>query len=162
MSDLWEIKMKVIFLQDVVRVGKRHDIKEVNDGYAMNFLIPRKLAELATPRATAELEKRMKNITIEKEVQEDLLMKNLEEIKGKIVHIQAKTDEKGHLFSKIHDKDIVEAMKNEHHADISKEFIVLEKPIKEIGELDIPIEIPAPSVAGKGKKSSFKLIIEKE
>ena len=48
--------MKVIFLQDVPRVGKRHDIKEVNDGYAMNFLFPRKLAELATSKAIAELE----------------------------------------------------------------------------------------------------------
>ena len=154
--------MKVIFLQDVIRVGNRHDIKEVNDGYAVNFLFPRKLALRATPKAITEMERRKQNIAIERRVQEDLLLKNLEEIKGKVAHIKAKADEKGHLFSKIHDKDIVEAMKNEHHADISKEFIVLEKPIKEIGEFDIPIEIPAPSVAGKGKKSSFKLIIEKE
>jgi len=145
--------MKVIFLQDVARVGKRHDIKEINDGYAMNFLFPRKLAELATPSAIAELEKRKKNIEIEREVQEELLLKNLEEIKGKVVHLKAKADEKGHLFSKIHNKDIVDEMKREHHADINEEFIVLEKPIKEIGEHDIPIVI-------KGKKSSFKLIIE--
>jgi len=145
--------MKVIFLQDVARVGKRHDIKEINDGYAMNFLFPRKLAELATPSAIAELEKRKKNIEIEREVQEELLLKNLEEIKGKVVHLKAKADEKGHLFSKIHNKDIVDEMKREHHADINEEFITLEKPIKEIGEHDIPIVI-------KGKKSSFKLIIE--
>ena len=145
--------MKVIFLQDVARVGKRHDIKEINDGYAMNFLFPRKLAELATPSAIAELEKRKKNIEIEREVQEELLLKNLEEIKGKVVHLKAKADEKGHLFSKIHNKDIVDEMKREHHADINEEFIVLEKPIKEIGEHDIPIVI-------KGKKSSFTLIIE--
>ncbi len=43
--------MKVIFLQDVPKVGKRHDVKEINDGYAMNFLLPRKLAVLATPGA---------------------------------------------------------------------------------------------------------------
>jgi len=145
--------MKVIFLQDVPRVGKRHDIKEINDGYAMNFLFPRKLAVLATANAISELEKRKKNIEIEREVQEDLLLKNLEEIKGKVVHLKAKADEKGHLFSKIHNKDIVDAMKSEHHADIDEEFIVLEKPIKEIGEHEIPIII-------KGKKSSFKLFIE--
>lgn len=146
--------MKVIFLKDVPRVGKRHDIKEVNDGYALNFLIPRKLAELATPGAISELEKRKKNVEIEREVQEDLLMKNLEEIKGKIIKIKAKADEKGHLFSKIHNKEIVEEMKRQNHADIDPEFIVLEKPIKEIGEFEIPIEI-------KSKKSSFKLIVEK-
>ncbi|MBI2630944.1 50S ribosomal protein L9 [Candidatus Nomurabacteria bacterium] len=153
--------MKVIFLQDVPRVGKRHDVKEVNDGYAMNFLVPRKLAEFATPKAISELEKRKKNIEIEREVQEDLLMKNLEEIKGKVLTMEAKADEKGHLFSGIHSKELVEEMKKQHHADISAEFIVLEKPIKEVGEFEIPIEIPAPSgQAGKGKKSSFKLVVE--
>lgn len=147
--------MRVIFLQDVPRIGKRHDIKEINDGYAMNFLFPRRLAEVATPKAIAELEKRKKNIEIEREVQEELLMKNLEEIKGKVLRISAKTDEKGHLFSGIHKKEIVEEMKKQNHADISEDFIVLEKPIKESGEHEIPISI-------KNKKSSFKLIIEKK
>ncbi|MFA5778465.1 MAG: 50S ribosomal protein L9 [Candidatus Paceibacterota bacterium] len=146
--------MKVIFLQDVPRVGKRHEIKEVNDGYAMNFLFARKLAEPATAKAVAELEKKKKNIEIEREVQEDLLEKNLEEIKGKVLLIKTKTDEKGHLFSGIHKKEIVEEMRKQNHADISEEFISLEKPIKEIGEHEIQIII-------KNKKSSFKLIVEK-
>jgi large subunit ribosomal protein L9 len=147
--------MKVIFLQDVPRVGKRHDIKEMNDGYARNFLFPKKLAELATPKAIADLTARMKNIEIEREVQEELLMKNLEEIKGKEIHIKAKADEKGHLFSGIHNKILVEEMKRVHRADINEEFIVLDKPIKEIGEFDVPISI-------KGKKTSFKLIVDRE
>ncbi len=146
--------MKVIFLQDVQRVGKRHDVKEISDGYAMNFLFPRKLAEPATPKAVAELQKRMKNIEIEREVQEDLLMKNLEEIKDKVVTIKGKANEKGHLFSAIHKKEIITEMKNQEHADINEEFIVLDKPIKEVGEFEIPISI-------KGKKSSFKLIVQK-
>lgn len=144
--------MKVIFLQDVIRVGKRHDIKEVNDGYALNFLLPRKLAERATAPAIAELEKRKQKVTIEREVQEDLLMKNLEEIKEKTITISGKANNKGHLFQAIHTKEIVEAMHAQHHADINEEFIVLEKPIKEVGEFEIPIKI-------KNKKSSFKLIV---
>ena len=146
--------MKIIFLQDVPKVGKRHDVKEINDGYAMNFLLPRKLAIPATPSAVAELEKRKKNIEIEREVQEDLLLKNLEEIKGKVVIIKGKANPKGSLFKAIHKKEIVEEMHQQHHAEISEEFIILEKPIKEVGEFEIPIEI-------KGKKSSFKLVIEK-
>ncbi len=51
--------MKVIFLKDVARVGKKHDVKEVNGGYATNFLFPRKLAEPATPKSMADLEKRV-------------------------------------------------------------------------------------------------------
>lgn len=146
--------MKIIFLRDVPRVGKRHDIKEVNSGYAMNFLIPRKLAEPATPSAIALLEKRKKNIEIERETRESLLMKNLEEIKGKILRIKSKADEKGNLFSGIHKKEIVEEMKKQNNVDISEEFLVLEKPIKKIGEFEIPILI-------KNKNSSFKLAVER-
>jgi len=145
--------MKVIFLHDVPRVGKKYDIKEINDGYAMNFLIPRKLVMLATPKAVAEIEIRKKEIVVEKEVQEDLLTKNLEEIKDKVVHIKAKADDKGHLFSGIHKKEIVEAMHKEHRADISEEFIILDKPIKAVGEFEIQIQI-------KNQKSSFKLVVE--
>lgn len=145
--------MKVIFLQDVQRVGKKYDIKEMSDGYAVNFLLPRKLAIVATPKAMAELEMRKKEIVLEREVQEDLLMKNLEEIKGKVVTIKAKTDEKGHLFAHIHKKQIIDGMKEQNHVDINEEFIVLEKPIKEVGEFEIPISI-------KSKKSSFKLVVE--
>jgi len=154
--------MRVIFLQDVSRVGKRHDIKEVNDGYAMNFLLPRKLAEPATPKAIAELEARKKNITIEREVQTDLLMKNLEEIKGKVLHLKEKADDKGHLFSGIHAKEIVAALRAEHHADVSEEFIVLEKPIKQVGEFEIPIVVKTAAADGASKKSSFKLVVETE
>ncbi len=146
--------MKVIFLKDVPRVGKKYDIKDVADGYAMNSLIPRKLVEIATPKSIAELAKRKQNIEIEREVQTDLLMKNLEEIKGKVLHLKVKADDKGHLFKGVNAADIVAGMKTEHHADISPEFIMLEKPIKEVGEHEIQIEI-------QKQKSSFKLVIEK-
>ncbi len=146
--------MRVIFLSDVPRVGKRHDIKEISDGYATNFLLPRKLAVMATPKAVAELELRKKEIAIEREVQESLLLKNLEAIKDRVITIKGKANDKGHLFSSIHKKEIIEAMKGQNHADIGEEFIVLEKPIKEAGEHEIPISI-------KGKKSSFKLVVEK-
>ncbi|MFA5791602.1 MAG: 50S ribosomal protein L9 [Candidatus Paceibacterota bacterium] len=152
--------MKVIFLQDVARVAKRYDIKEVNDGYAMNFLFPRKLAELATLKAITELEKHKKEIVVEREVQENLLIKNLEEIKEKIIIIKSKANEKGHLFSAIHKKEIVLEMKKQQHADIGEEFIILEKPIKEIGEFEIPIEIKTATGGGASKKSSFKLVVE--
>ncbi len=146
--------MKVIFLQDVPRVGKKHDMKEISDGYAMNFLLPRKLAVIATPSAVSELEIRKREITIEREVQESLLLKNLEAIKGKIITIKGKGNEQGHLFSAIHKKEIVQALKEQSHADIGEEFIVLDKPIKETGGFEIPISI-------QGKKSSFKLLVEK-
>jgi large subunit ribosomal protein L9 len=145
--------MKVIFLKDVPKVGKRHDIKEVNDGYASNFLFPMKLAEKATPQSILNLERRQKEIKIERAIQEELLIKNLEEIKGKVITISGKANEKGSLFSAIHKKEIIDLMKKEHRADIDEDCILLPKPIKELGEFEIPITI-------KNKKSSFKLIVK--
>ena len=146
--------MKVIFLHDVPRVGKKHEVKDVNGGYALNFLLPKKLVEVATPSALAKLELKKKEIAIEREVQEDLLVKNLEEIKGKIIHLSVKADKKGHLFSGIHAKEIAEAMEKEHRVYVAPEFIALEKPIKEIGEFNILVMI-------RGRKSSFVLRVDK-
>ncbi len=145
--------MKVIFLKDVARVGKRNDIKEISDGYAVNFLFPMGLAVPATDRAVAELKRHNNEIKVEREVQDDLLLKNLAEIKDKVITIKGKANEKGSLFSAIHKSDIIEAMHKEHHADIAEEFLVLDKPIKQTGVFEI-------TVAVGQKKSSFKLVVE--
>jgi large subunit ribosomal protein L9 len=145
--------MKVIFLKDVPRVGKKDDIKEISDGYAQNFLFPRRLAIVATMQAVANLERQQKEIKIEREVQENLLLKNLEGIKDRVVTMEGKANEKGHLFQAIHTREIAVAMHTQHLAEIAPEFIDLEKPIKEVGEFVIPIKI-------KNKKSSFKLIVK--
>ncbi|MEI7765511.1 MAG: 50S ribosomal protein L9 [bacterium] len=146
--------MKVIFLKDVPRVGKRNDVKEISDGYAVNFLFPRKLAVMATPQNLSVLERSQKEVTIKREVQEGLLLKNLEEIKGIVLTIKSKSNEKGSLFQAIHKKELVDAIQKEKHVEIDEDFIVLEKPVKEIGEFEIPVLI-------KGKKSFFKLKVEK-
>jgi large subunit ribosomal protein L9 len=109
---------------------------------------------VATSNALKELEKNQKEILIERELEESLLLKNLEAIKGKTISLKGKANEKGHLFSSIHKKEILEAMMNDHKIEIGESFLVLEKPIKEVGEVEIFIEI-------KNKKSSFKLIVEK-
>ena len=146
--------MKVIFLKDVPRVGKKNDIKDVNDGYAQNFLLARGLAELATPNKISDLEKRMKNIVVENQIEENLLMRNLEEMKDKVIVLKEKANEKGHLFSSIHKKEIIDAMLKQNHITLSEDILDLDKPIKEIGEFEINVSI-------KSKKSSFKLKIDK-
>lgn len=146
--------MRVIFLQNVPRVGRKHDVKEINDGYAINFLFPKKLAEMATARAIANLEKRKKELVIEKEIEENLLMRNLEQIKEKVVILREKADKIGHLFAQIHKKEIVEALKIQHGATLSEETIVIEKPIKTIGEFKIELSL-------KDKKSYLKLQVVK-
>lgn len=137
--------MKVIFLKDVPRVGNKNEIKEVNDGYANNFLLPKGLAKVATVSAIKEHEIKMQEILVERKVQKNLLEKSLEEIKQKTITLSGKANDKGHLFQAIHKKEIVEALLKEHRAQISEEFIILEKPIKEVGEFQIPIKIGSQS-----------------
>ena len=109
---------------------------------------------MATPSAINELEKRKKEVVIVREIQESLLDKHLAEVRDKVITIKAKADPKGHLFSAIHKKEIAQELMKEYKAEISEEFMILEKPIKELGEFEIPIKI-------KNKTSSFKLIVEK-
>lgn len=133
--------MKVIFLKDVPRVGRKNEVKEVNDGYALNFLLPNKLAIKGSPEAIKQLELKQKGIIVEKQVQKDLLIKNLKELEGKIIIFKEKANEKGHLFKSIHSKEIVSELKKQHHIDIDESIIKLDKPIKEIGKVEVPIEI---------------------
>ncbi len=146
--------MKVIFLQTIKGKAKKDEIKEVNDGYANNLLFPKKLAIPATPKALGDLQKRLDTIRVEREVQDDLLTKNLAQIKDVEVTISAKANEKGSLFSSIGPKDIVEALFKQKKVSITEEFIILPKHIKEVGEYQIPVSI-------KGKKAEFKLIVVK-
>jgi len=147
--------MKVILLKDIPKIGKKYDIKEVNDGYANNFLLPKKLVELATPGKVKEIEALKKTVQIENQIQDDLLMKNLAQINGLELTIKSKTSGAGHLFKAICAEDIALAMKKNHHVDISPDCIMLDKPIKQNGDYNITIQV-------KSHKTSFKLIVEKE
>ncbi len=132
--------MKVIFLKNVPKVGKINEIKDQPDGYVRNFLLPKGLAVIATPEAIKKLEQSQTNIRVSREVQTDLLRKNIAAIEGMRVTIAAKANSQGHLFKAVHEKDIVEALSREHKANIGAEFVKLAAPIKETGEHAVAIE----------------------
>ena len=147
--------MKVILLKDVPKVGKKYDIKNVPDGFGNNFLIARGVAVPATPAKIIEIEKLKKVIAIKDEQDEKVLIENLRKISDHELIIKAKSSDKGHLFSKINKKDIIEKMSKDYGIDLTEDIITLEDGIKQIGEFQIPIKV-------KGKTASFKLIIESE
>jgi len=132
--------MKVILLQDVPGTGRKYDVKEVKDGYGRNFLIARNLAKPATAQAIKKLEEQKKIFDEEKKIQEDLLEKTLAGLENLKITIDAKENEKGHLFAGIHAKEIKEALKKQHHLEIPEDMIELNKPIKETGEHKIKIK----------------------
>jgi large subunit ribosomal protein L9 len=131
--------MKIILLQDVVNVGKKYEMKNVSDGFARNFLIPRKLAKIATTQTIQEIELTKKQGLKEKEIQQNLLEKNMDSLQDLKISIKEKANEKGHLFASIDSKDINKILKKEHHLEIPSEIIELEKPIKQIGEHKIKV-----------------------
>ena len=145
--------MRIILLKDAPKIGRKYDVKEMADGYALNFLIPKGLAKVATPEALEKVEALRKELNVEKKVQENLLEKNLHEIDGKEVSIKAKANDKGHLFASLHSQEISNAIKVSIGADIHPDFIILEKHIKETGTHNVEIK------AGE-KKATIKLLVE--
>ena len=146
--------MKVILLKDVSKVGKRYDVKDFADGYARNFIIKNKLGDLATPKLLEWADREKGRITQEKKVHEDLLAKNLETLKGITITLKGKANDQGHLFAGIHKEQIIPAIKEATRLEVDAEHIILEKPIKELGEHEVKIIV-------QDKKASFKVIIEK-
>jgi large subunit ribosomal protein L9 len=145
--------MKIILLKDVPKVGQRYDIKDVSEGFAQNSLIPRGLAEVATPKAIAKVEALKLNDLTQRKIQDELLLKSLEKIKSIKLHLKEKANEKGHLFAGITKERLAEEIKKQEKIDVLPDSIKLSKPLKEKGEHSVHIEI-------MGKKAEFKVVIE--
>jgi len=145
--------MKVILLKDVPKVGKKYDIKDVADGFALNLLIPRKLAERASPQAVAQIGQVKVAEMAEKKIQEDLLAMNLETIKNLTLTIKEKANEKGHLFAGVTKEVLVTEILKATRLNLDTGFLDLEKPLKSVGEHKVTVE------AG-GKKVQFTVVIE--
>jgi len=133
--------MKVILLEDVENLGKKSEVKEVADGYARNFLIPNKLAVLATKSEMLKLEeqKRIKAQKAEEELK--LYQETANQIEGLELEMPVKIDEDGKLFGAVTVGQIIDKLK-EKGFEIKKEQVKLEEPIKEIGEYEIAIAFP--------------------
>lgn len=147
--------MKVILLKDVPKVGKRYDIKNIADGYALNLLIPKGLAKPATPDAIKQVELMKANDLTQKKIQEELLLKNLEVVKGVTVDLKGKANDKGHLFAGITKETLAVELEKKSKLKLDADSIKLDKPIKEIGEHKITVEV-------LGKKAEFTLKIDSE
>lgn len=147
--------MKVILLKDVPKIGRKYDIKNVADGYALNMLLPKKFAEIATPQAIKKVEEMKNNDLTQKRIQEELLNKNLETIKSLVINVKGKANDKGHLFAGITKEILVSEILKSSRLNIDSELIQLPKPIKEIGSHRIALETG-------NKRVEFTLIVESE
>jgi large subunit ribosomal protein L9 len=131
--------MKVIMLADIKNIARKGEVKTFPDGYVQNFLLPKKLAEIATPEKVKKIEAN-KNYKIgEAEIQRDLLIKDISKVDAQTLTIVKKVNSSGTLFEKIHEKQIKEAIRNELHVSIPEQYIHIENPIHVTGEFFIHI-----------------------
>lgn len=147
--------MKVILLKNVEKLGKKGEVKNVADGYARNFLIPNKLAALATKSELAKLEEQTKIDTEKAEEELKFYQEIANQIDGLELEIPVKVSEEGNLFGAVTASQIAEKLK-EKNFEIEKEQIKLEEPIKEIGEYEAIVEFP------HNLETKIKLIIVEE
>lgn len=126
--------MQVILLKDVRGVGHAHEVKNVADGYAVNFLFKNKLAEPATPEKVAAIEAKRKAHEAELEKAEQELVQKVNSLRGKRITLSSRATEKGGLFKQIAAKDVAHQIVVEHKVAIPESAVTLPGHIKTVGE----------------------------
>lgn len=148
--------MKVILLQDIKNVGKKEQIIEANDGYARNYLFPKKLAIEASKdnmlklqaKKTSEANKKKAEIEANKE-----MAKKIEKME---LQIKARAGENGKIFGGITSKEIAEELKKQYKFEVDKKKIVLKETIKNLGRFTVEIKF------GDGVNAKLTLNIQGE
>ena len=133
--------MKVILQQDVKGQGKKGQMVEVAEGYARNFLLPRKLAVPATADAMNTMKLQEKAKKAEEARQKAEAEAVAEKLKGAVVKLTAKAGANGKLFGAVTAKEIAEGLMAQHGIELSKQKIVVEEPIKSFGSYQLKAKL---------------------
>lgn len=140
--------MKVIFLEDVKGKGKKGELKDVSDGYARNFLLPKKLAAIADAAVMNDIKNKeaakAHKIEVEKKEARDLA----EKLQSLTVKLKIQGGADGRVYGSVTTKDIAEALKAQHAIDVDKRKIVLDAPIKNYGAYTLDVKL-YPEISGK-------------
>ncbi|MHB8175351.1 MAG: 50S ribosomal protein L9 [Thermoleophilia bacterium] len=133
--------MDMILLQDVAGLGQKGQVVTAADGYARNFLLPRKLAEIATPGRVAEVRRRQEKAEV-KVLRDAERADELAETLGKtVLTVTAQAGEDGKLFGSVTAADISDAIYDARKVRVDKKKISLPEPIKETGDYMVEIEV---------------------
>lgn len=133
--------MKVIFTADVKGQGKKGEVKNVSDGYAKNFLLPKGVAIEATASNLNDIKGKNDSIKFKKDTEEEQARALSEKLKTLSVKITAKCGENGKLFGSITSKELSDELKKQHNISIDKRKFVLHDGIKSIGEFNVDIKL---------------------
>ena len=154
--------MKVIFIQNVAKHGKINEVKEVADGFAMNVLIAKKQAIMATPQAIKALEDKKKTKEFKQVLDKNLFLKAMVDLQktldegsnGFLILGGFKNDGKGNLFSQVKENNIVDAIYEKIKISLNPDQIVLPKDhIKKLGEYEVEVK-------DKDSKRKIKILVK--
>ena len=141
--------MKVVLLDNVKGQGKKGEIINVSEGYARNFLFPKKLAKEATTAALNDLKGQQEAFAYKKETELNEATQMKEKLSTLAVNVTAKAGANGKLFGSVTNKDIAEALIAQHHIKIDKRRFEMDD-IKQIGEYKVNIRL-YPDIVGELK-----------
>jgi large subunit ribosomal protein L9 len=135
--------MKIVLREDVDTLGKRGDLLDVADGYARNYLVPRGLAMRATKGVVAQSESmrrsREAKETRDREASQALAV----QLGGQTIQVKARAGEGGKLFGSITASDVAEAVLTQTGIELDRRKVVLDEPIRELGDAQVQVRLPA-------------------
>ena len=129
--------MKIIFLQDVKGQGKKGEMKEVSEGYARNYLLPRKLAIAATADNLNTLRLKEKARQAQLAAEKAKAEENAKALENVVVKIAARAGSAGKLFGAVTSKEISDALKSQHGIEVDSKKLVQAEPIKSYGSYEV-------------------------
>ena len=133
--------MKVILLSDVKGTGKKGEMHEVSDGYARNFLLPRKLAQPATTQAVGEMKAKQESKAYHDEMDRKAAQELADQLSKLKIQVHAKAGSAGRLFGAVTTREIAEAISAQIGTEIDKKKILLDAPVKALGYTEIGIKL---------------------
>ena len=140
--------MKVILLADVKGTGNKEEIVNVSDGYARNFLVPKKLAVEATPGAAKEIERKKaaeRQRELERRNEADAKARTL---RGKVITVRAKAGAQGRLYGSITGQEVADALNAQYQVNVDKRKIELSETIRSVGDYEAVIKL-YPEISAK-------------
>ncbi len=140
--------MKIILLQDEKKLGKKGDIIEASDGYARNYILPKKIGVEATAKNMNDLKLQKANDAKVAQEQLDAAKKLAGELEAKQVVVKIRAGENGKAFGSVSTKEIAAAVKEQHNLEIDKKKIQLPEALKNFGSYEVTVKLH-PQVTAK-------------
>jgi large subunit ribosomal protein L9 len=148
--------MKLMLKTNVPKLGVVGEIVEVKKGFAMNYLLPQKLAVIASPGVIASAEKNKKKLEDAQRSVQTQLESLADKLDTKVLKLAVKVGYKGTLYAAIQASDVASATKTQLGLEVDQTYINLAEPIKTIGEHDVIFDF------GSGHTATVKLILSEE